>query len=38
MSGPVSAVVPWSSYLVLGLTFLGGTVAVVLQLRYADNP
>lgn len=38
MSGPVSAVVPWSSYLVLGLTFLGGTLAVMLQLRYADNP
>lgn len=29
---------PWTSYLVLTLTFVAGSVATALQLRFADNP
>lgn len=33
-----SASVPWTSWLVLGLTTVAGVVGTVLQLRLADNP
>ena len=37
ISGAATAV-PWTSYLVLGLTFVGGVVGSVHRIRHADNP
>jgi ABC-2 type transport system permease protein len=38
MVGQSVPVLPWTSYLVLGLTFVVGVAGTALQLRLADNP
>lgn len=38
MVGQGTATLPWTSYLVLVLTFVTGTIGAILQLRHADNP
>lgn len=38
MVGQAVPALPWTSYLVLGLTFVAGIAGTVLHLRLADNP